>query len=767
MSIELKYNDLEYVESKKVYEQLPEFTRIAKYAQYNHKKKRRETWNEQVDRVFKMHKVKLSKYIDNEEFIEMFNFSKNMMLRKNVLGSQRGLQFGGPAILNKNARLYNCCATYIDRPRVFQEIMYCLLCGEGVGFSVQTHHIDKLPNITRTDITKTNVTFVIPDSIEGWSDAIGVLLSSYFVSDQPFPEYYNKYVNFDYSLIRPKGASISHMGGKAPGSDALKNSLSKIQNIFETMFINDNCIKIKPIDAYDIIMHSSDAVLSGGIRRSATLAIFSLHDEEMLKAKTGDWYIKNPQRARSNNSALLLRDQVDKEKYITMMESVKQFGEPGMIWSDSTETLFNPCVEIGLYGYNDKGQSGFHKCNLSEINMTNIKTEQQFYDSCRAASIIGTFQAAYTDFPYLGSVTEEIVRIEALIGVSMTGMCDTPEISFNPKILEKGATIVKETNAILAKIIDINTAARTTCIKPSGTASCLLGTSSGIHPHHSKRYFRRVQANKLETPLQYFKKYNPHAVEESVWSSNKTDDVITFLCKANPNALLKSQVSAIEMLKNVKLVQEHWVTTGRNLELCVKPWLNHNVSNTITVNNDEWNDVTDFIYTNRHYFAGISLLSSSGDMIYNQAPFQEVLDHTEIVQKYGAGSILASGLIVHALDTFNGNLYAACDTFLGYGEKLEFPKFENDTTQSFVDCDKTYKKIRWIAQASKFTKRHFGGDKTKMTFCLKSVDAWKKWCDLKRTYQYVNWEDFYEEQDNTTPTEYIACSGNSCEKITF
>ena len=757
------YSDLSKVDSKDVYNQLPEYTRIAKYAQHNRSKKRRETWEEQVDRVFKMHKVKFQKHLDNSEFIELFNFARDMVYKKHVLGSQRALQFGGPSILNKETRIYNCCTSYVDRPRVFQEIMYCLLCGVGVGFSIQLHHVAKLPSILCRGLDY--VTYKVPDSIEGWSDAIGVIMSSYFTENQPFPEYYGKQIEFDFSLIRKEGSPISNIGGKAPGSNGLKNSLIKINDIFINC-LNLGLSKLRPIDAYDIIVHSSDAVLSGGVRRSATIALFSLEDDDMIKAKTGDWYIKNPQRARSNNSALLLRDQTPENKYMDLIESVKQFGEPGVVWSDSKEALYNPCVEIGLYAYDSEGRSGFSFCNLCEINMSTVNNAEEFYERCKAASILGTFQAAYTNFGYLGKITEDIVKREALLGVSMTGMMDSPDISFDPVILEKGATIVKQVNEIVANIIGINKSARTTCVKPSGTASCILGTSSGIHPCHSTRYFRRVQSNISEEPLKYFEKYNPQAIETSAWSSGKTDKVITFLCKSKPGALIKSDISAIGLLEKVKLVQKHWVTVGKNSDLCVQPWLNHNVSNTITIKADEWNEASKFIYDNREYFAGISMLSDTGDMTYHQAPFQAVYTHEEITKLYGAGSVFASGLIVYANDAFDNNLYTACSTLMGYGEILEIPNLD-DSKISLVNSDKIYKKLRWVAQAKKFAKRHFNGDILKMTYCLKAVDSWKTWCDLKRTYKHVDWENFIEENDNTKPTEYYACSGGSCEIIRF
>ena len=394
------------------------------------------------------------------------------------------------------------------------------------------------------------------------------------------------------------------------------------------------------------------------------------------------------------------------------------------------------------------------QCNLTEINMSTVDTPEEFYDRCKTASILGTFQAAYTNFGYLGKVTEDIVKREALLGVSMTGMMDSPNISFDPVVLERGANVVKEVNEKVAKIIGINKASRTTCIKPAGTTSCILGTSSGIHPCHSNKYFRRVQSNNLEEPLKFFKKYNPQAVEMSVWSAGKTDEVITFLCKSKPGALTRVDISAIGLLEKVKLVQKHWVTAGKNNDCCVQSWLNHNVSNTITIKKEEWNSTAKFIYDNRAYFAGISMLGDSGDMTYHQAPFQAIYTPREIIKMYGEGSIFASGLISHANDAFDNNLYAACATLLEYGEKLEM-------------TDKIDKKVIWITQAKKFAKNYFTGDILKMTYCLKSIDSFKTWCDLKRTSRHVPWKKFIEEIDNTKSSEYIACSGNSCEIINF
>lgn len=738
--------------------QLSEFVRISRYAPYNKLKSRRMTWEEQVNRVFDdMHSVYYAdKIAASSELKDYIAFAKQNVLDKNVLGSQRALQFAGPAILRKHARIYNCAAGYINSIKSIQDTMYLLLCGCGVGTSVQQHHISQLPNIAPV---AGECNYVINDSIEGWSDAIGVLISSYAVDGGTFPEYKGKHVNFNYSNIRAQGSHISFMNGKAPGPEPLNKAIEKIRLIIE------NCLRIglnkmRPIDVFDIIMHSSDAVIAGGVRRSAIITIFSLEDNEMMTAKTGAWYIENPQRGRSNNSVLLLRT-TPKEKFTEIMNSTKQFGEPGFIWADSTETLFNPCVEVSLYGVDEFKNTGFQMCNLCEINMKNIRTVTEFFDACTAAAIIGTLQAGYTTFDYLGEVTERIVRRESLLGVSMTGMMDNPIIAFDPVIQTTGADIVKRINKSVAKLIGINPAARTTCVKPAGSTSCLLETASGIHPYHSARGFRRVQCNNGEGSLQYFREINPEAVEASLWSANGTDSVITFLYEAPPGAIVKDNISAIELLEKVKLTQQNWVTGGRDLKLCVQPFLNHNVSNTITVRANEWDAVTNHIYDNRENYAGISLLSETGDKDYMQAPFQAVYDHHQLTNMYGPASVFASGLIIHSLQAFDNNLYAACDCFLGHGENLEAE------TKSIDLLTKQMEKKLWIMRANKFTMRYFDGDKKRMTYCLKDVDAWKKWCDLNRTYKDVPWDEFIEEHDNTTLEQYVACSGGQCSIITI
>jgi ribonucleoside-triphosphate reductase len=463
---------------------LSDYTQYARYARYLKEKKRRETWTEQVDRVFEMHEQHLGDKIN--AFKEDFFFAKEMVKKKKVLGSQRALQFGGSPILEKNAKIYNCTVSYVDRVDFFKECMYLLLCGCGVGFSVQTHHVEKLPKMVKRD--QGSELFVVPDSIEGWSDAIGVLMQSYFKDNRDFTTYdydlkyesfSGKKVEFDFSAIREEGAHIS-WGGKAPGPKGLENAIKNIEKVFEKALENGQK-RLRAIDAYDIIMHTSDAVLSGGIRRSATICLFSPDDHEMATAKTGSWFIDNPQRGRSNNSALLIRNETTKEQFAELMKSVKEFGEPGFVWADSKEVLFNPCCEIGMYAYDENGESGFEFCNLCEINGKKATSEEEFLEMCKAASILGTIQASYDSFDYLSKSSEDIVRREALLGVSMTGMMDNPHITFDPEIQKKGAKLILKVNEDIAKKIGINKCARATCVKPAGCldANTIIRTSGG------------------------------------------------------------------------------------------------------------------------------------------------------------------------------------------------------------------------------------------------------------------------------------------------
>jgi ribonucleoside-diphosphate reductase alpha chain len=725
-------------------QELQNYTFVSKYARWIEDKNRRETWKEAVDRVRTMMHTKYDSFGIKEEI----DWAYDLMYKKKVLGSQRALQFGGDPILKRHAKIYNCTSSYCDRLRFFQECFWLLLCGSGTGFSVQKHHVAKLPALEH-DIPNNDegLKYVIEDSIEGWADALGVLLSSYFSKPiEEFKIYKNSYVVFDYSNIRAKGSSLASGVGKAPGFEPLANGLEKIRTLL------DRCIasgqkKLRPIDAYDIVMHSSDAVLSGGVRRSASLALFSPDDEDMTKAKTGNWYIENPQRARSNNSALLLKDETTFEEFQTLMESVKEFGEPGFIWSESTEMIFNPCVEIGMWPIDEEsGKSGWQGCNLSTINCSSVIDEDDFYERCKAASIIGTLQAGFTKLDYLGEISEKIFNREALLGVSLTGTMEKHDLVLTEKVLTKGAKIAVETNKEMAKKIGINQAARVTCLKPEGTSSSMLGTSSGIHPHHAKRYIRHVQANVLETPYQHFKKINPQACEKSSWSANNTDEVVKFPIEVPDGAKLKNQLPAIEMLSVVKETQKYWVNSGKNKALCTQEYLSHNVSNTVTVKPDEWDDVTKYIYDNRKYFAGISLIPQSGDKDYQQAPFTTVYTSREIVKEYGDAALWCSGLIELALNIFDNNLWKACD-YVNMNQAKE-----NDEDN----------RLKFITKMKNFAGKYFNGDIKRLTYCMKDVYNWKIYCDLFNSFNKVDYTQLLETEDNTLGIEEISCAGGAC-----
>lgn len=718
------------------------------YSKYIDQKQRYESWEESVERVMNMHKIKykdklkkLSPYLD---------FVQQAYNEKLLLGSQRALQFGfaneDQGILKHNSKMYNCLSSYADRPSFFQEAMYWLLSGCGIGFRIFQKDIDNYKNINQRN--KGVKTFIIQDSIEGWSDAIGVLISSYLSEEYkvPFPEYQGFRVDFDYSLIRKKGSLISG-GFKAPGPDGLRNSILKIQELIELRLENKT---FRTIDVYDIIMHMSDAVLSGGVRRSASICLFHKDDNLLLNAKTGNWYEENPQRARSNNSVLLLRNQVSKEEFDKIFQSVKDWGEPGFIWTDNYDITFNPCVEIGKYPQIE-GVSGWQGCNLTEGNGGMCDTEEKFYRMCEASAIMGTLQAGYTDFAYVDktSPAKAIFERESLLGCSITGFTNNPEILFNPEILEKGAQILKDTNKKIAKILGINQAARIGCTKPSGNASVLLKTASGIHGEHSEKHFRNVQVNKDEDIPKFIKESNPDMFEESAWSSNQTDWVASFPIEVKSDSLFKNDLLGVKLLEKIKLVQKHWVEASTNKELCICPETRHNVSNTINV--DDWEKVRDYIYKNRNYFAGISLLSNSGDKDYNQAPFTSVLTIEQIIEKYGEGALFASGLIVDGLHAFNNNLWQACDSVL--------------FNITFEENSNTVLKKDWVRRFKKFSNNYLKNDYKETSYLLKDVYLLHKWNKVNKTLKPVDWinaniKPTYTEIDTTGAQ---SCAGGACE----
>lgn len=714
------------------------------YSRFNDDLGRYETWNEAVDRVMSMHTDRFS---DKGDLAPYVAEATKAYKEKRVLGAQRALQFGGEQLLKHQMRMYNCTSSYADRASFFGEFFYILLCGAGAGFSVQKHHIAKIPQIQAR--TKQPKTFVVEDSIEGWSSAVDVLLSSYFVDGGVHTEYSGRRVYFDLSNIRPKGAKISG-GFKAPGPDGLRRALDKIEHMLQASVIDSKGpVSIRPIQVYDICMHTADAVLSGGVRRSATICLFSPDDEEMMKAKTGNWFMENPQRGRSNNSAVIVRDDTSPEEFGTIMKSVKEFGEPGFVFVESREHTTNPCVEIGMFPQID-GVSGWQGCNLTEINGGKCTSPDEFFAACRAGAILGTLQASYTDFKFLPDSTKAIFDREALLGVSITGWMNNPHVLFDEEVLEQGAEIVKQVNREVSAIIGINPAARTTCVKPSGNASVLLQTASGIHAEHSEMYIRNVQLNKESEVTQAIMRTNPHMVEESVWSQGGTDVVVSFPIVPREGSYLKDDLVGVDHLKLVKKAQKHWVDAGTNIELCADKGVRHNVSNTIIV--DDWDKVEAYVFENRHSFAGISFLSAMGDKDFNQAPNTSVISAEQMVEKYGTAAIFASGMVVDALSAYS-NLWNACSTAQGYGENITLDSAENALKRD------------WNRRFANFADNYLEGDQKKAEYCLKDAYLLHKWNKINNTFQDINWtRDLTEKRYTDVDTMgAAACAGGSCE----
>lgn len=732
------------------------------YFKWLEEQNRYETWEDACENIIDGHRKKYEKYV--KEIEPYLNSAVESMKDQVVLASQRNLQYRHEQIMKHNTRMFNCTSGHIARNRVFQEIFYLALSGCGFGGGLLIPFVNNLSRIEKR--TKGTKTFVIQDSIEGWADSLGVLMSSYFADDQPFPEFAGYEVKFDYSQIREKGAFISG-GFKAPGHEGLKQSLEKIEVLIEKWLEKEGS-KIRPILAFDIICHSADAVLSGGVRRSALNMIVDPNDDEMIHAKTGNWRVENPQRGRSNNSVLLLRSEVKKEQFEYLVKLNDGANDIGFVFANSWFDMFNPCFEILKipvldnvdfskieyefvedYVRNNKNKFGIQGCNLTEINAEKCTTKEKFLRACRDASILGTLQAGYTNFPYLGETSRKIFEKEALLGVSITGWMNNPKL-FNAELLEEGAQVVKDTNKELAFLIEINQAARTTCVKPSGNASVVLGTASGIHPEHSEKYFRIMQLNKESNTAKWLEENMPFLLEESVWSSTKSDYVV-FVPVENPkNGLFKKDMKGIKHLDLIKLVQQHWVNAGTNPELCTYSPVNHNTSCTVII--DDKDAIVEYIWEQRDFFTAVSFMSDYGDKDFNQAPFTSVLDLEEIVETYGKGSIMASGLVVDGLHYFDNNLWLACDTIL---ESLPVTGTR----------EQVLLKNYWITRAKKFAKNYFKNDLRKMVYCLKDVHLFHKWETVTRQFKEVNFGEILNKPQYKDVSDYAAmsCSGGSCE----
>lgn len=839
-------------------------------------------------------------------------------------------------ILSNGIVTGNCSSTYVDRVRVFEEIMYLLLCGAGTGYSVQHIHTDRLPVPKGFDHSQPNELFTIPDSIEGWAEAVGKLMTAYY---DGLPD-----IDFDYSKIRPKGAFIRG-GFSAPGPEPLKEAIEKIHSIVEKI----KGRKLRPFELHYIICVLANSVVTGGVRRSAMISIFDADDVEMASCKTGAWITTMPELCRSNNSAAILPD-TSKEIFDKIYEFTKKYGEPGFVFIEKQDYVYNPCFtgetlvavadgrnavpikelsengkefpvysgkwveragrnskswkaeikkaiafktgekevievklsdgtsfrctpnhklalsdgtyleackcvgkeiqpfftikekylkvvsvmacgveavydltvednhnfyiitkgdenyenctgvlvhncgEVGMYpriqDENGEWYSGWGFCNLAEINGGKIHTPEELYEAAEAAAVICTLQAGYTRFKVLERWSQKIAERDALIGVGITGLCENPEVLFDPEVQRKAARIVVETNKKIAKMINISPAARCTVIKPSGNSSQLLGTLSGITPGHSRHYIRHIQASDTEQAIQEWERVNPECVETSVWAPDR-EKVIAFPVTLPEGALLKQNLSAIDFLKLVLLTKENWIEFGTNFDhpsTKENPTLRMNVSNTCTVRPDEWEDVREYLWEHRDKFGGISLLSSFGDLDYPQAPYTEVLDENQLSQRYGAGAILSSGLVVDAADVFK-DVWEACNAAMGNAPNLlqltdkEISHFITSNIKNgrfLVDIDgicfsdvncvidhlkrKVERRQDWVRRFNSFADKYMFGDRQQTAYCLKHVNAYHKWqhiCRMRKVnYDNIVWRSPVKEAGSDIGA---ACMGGKCE----
>lgn len=917
------------------------------YSKYSRVKPdgKKETWNEAVSRVMEMHYQFFDGKIKEENkdaFNKVFQEAWVAYNNQEILGSQRSLQYGGPQLLKNNFRSFNCSGSYCNRIEFFKELMELLLSGCGAGFSVQKVHTEQLPIVKGLESNLSKTHYTIEDSIEGWANSTGDLIESYY---KGYPD-----IEFDYSQIRPEGAFVSG-GFKAPGPEPLKICHNKLRKILSKA----KGRKLRPFELHLISCIIADAVISGGIRRSAMISIFDIDDEEMLQCKTGDWFLTYPELCRCNNSAAIYED-TPKEKYDKIFEYIQQYGEPGIVFPADSEVVTNPCcfsgdtliavvgnrkpvtikelsdsgkiflvycktkdsvkianakafptgrkelIEIVLSNessfrctrdhllkmkggeyvsaeqslnkvlsvfYNTqpivgkpkkdyssyckdvfvvevkelniveevydieveanehnfaiitKGQDdymfsegvfvhncetnlfptytnpdgskeyGWSFCNLCEINGKKVKTEEDFYKACRTAAILGTFQAAYTEnLPLLSEATRKIMKRDALLGVGITGMADNPHILFNERIQMNGARIVKETNKEVAKIIGINEAARTTVIKPSGNSSQLLGSGSGIHAYHFRKYIRNIQANNNEQALKETLKVNSDIANPSFWNK-KSETVLSFPIELDDKAMIRTDFSTLDFLYRIYTTEKGWVMEGTNKEhpsSILKPKYRHNVSCTVSVKDNEWKDVADWIWEHRDGFFGLSFLSETGDLDYPQAPYTSYLDEKELAETYGQGAILSSGLIVDGLQVF-GDIWTACNAATGKANDLliytdeyllSFVKKHIKDGKLLVNIDGLYvsdvnaisshlqHKVElrndWVRRFKKFSKNYFNGDDKKCSCCLKHVNIFHQWQKIKNQ-KPVDWENVQWEREYKNVGENVAtaCGGGACE----
>ena len=569
---------------------LSKITIFSKYAKYVPELKRRETWDEIVDRYEQM---MIKKYPKLETAIVE---SGKFIREKKVLPSMRALQFAGAAAEVNNSRIYNCCFLPIDSLHSFSETMFLLLGGTGVGFSVQKHHVAQLPAIKKQTTYKQR-NWLIEDSIMGWADSVKVLMKFYFEGGQK--------PKFDFRAIRHKGARLVTAGGKAPGPEPLKICLTHIDAIMER---KEDGEQLTPLECHDILCHIANSVLAGGIRRSAMISLFSHDDEEMITCKYGNWWELNEQRGRSNNSAVLVRGDVFATEFADLWKRIEASGsgEPGIYWTNNKDWGTNPCCEIGLRPY--------QFCNLCEVNVSDIENQEDLNNRVSVAAFFGTLQAGFFDFHYLRPIWAKTTQKDALLGIGMTGIGSGEILKYDLEIAANTARVV---NSMVSAQIGTNEAARVTCIKPSGTTSLVLGTASGIHAWHAPYYLRTMRFNKNEDIAMYLEVNHPELVEDDVLRPKDTL-CVRIPVKAPEGSIFRTE-SPLDTLERVKKFATEWILPGH-----ANGDNTHNVSATISIT-DEWEVVGEWMWNNRDVYNGLSVLPYFGGS-YKQAPFEDITE---------------------------------------------------------------------------------------------------------------------------------------------
>jgi len=573
------------------------FIHTSRYARWLEKEGRRETWDETVERY--MDKV-VRPVLGNDSYV---NQLRNAILSLEIMPSMRAMMTAGPALERDNTSGYNCSYLPVDDPKSFDEAMFILLCGTGVGFSVERQFISKLPEVP--ELFNSDTTIVVKDSKEGWAKAFRQVLALLWAGEIP---------QWDVSKVRPAGARLKTFGGRASGPAPLIDLFNFVVKIFK----DSQGRKLSSLECHDIMCKIGEVVVVGGVRRSAMISLSNLSDDRMRHAKSGAWWENDPQRALANNSVaysekpdslsfmrewMSLVESGSGERGVFNREASKKqaakYGRRDPEWDFGT----NPCSEIILRPY--------QFCNLTEVVIRATDSYDDLERKVRMASILGTIQSTYTKFPYLRKVWQRNTEDERLLGVSLTGIMDntltTTQNHGLSKTLEKLREVAVETNIDLSKRLGINPSAAITCVKPSGTVSQLVDSASGIHARHSNYYIRTVRGDSKD-PLTQFMADQGIPNEPCVMKPDQTT-VFSFPIKAPSGAVVTEDMTAIEQLETWLMYQRHWCE--------------HKPSVTINVRKDEWFEVGAFVYKHFDEMSGVSFLPYN-EHTYQQAPYQEI-----------------------------------------------------------------------------------------------------------------------------------------------